>query len=164
MEHEQSRRMTMSDNLRTVGVLTLSGKRVTGYTTSEVYEGQALIDTDELAHVDIELVQRLAMRENLLCYFEDGEIHDLEYKRGDFNKSTIIGDGEDSALYRVECDESMDFIITQKTGHSAPNTLIRREPVEGVIELEVDSKVIGSVMVYGVSDHYYTNEATILVK
>lgn len=160
----------MEFNTFTKGALTLMGKRITGFTTQEFIEGEEYNfdpvqnGVQTVAYVDLDVILRLEERQEVIrCYFEDGEVKDQTIVHGKLDKLAIEAATDDYAVYTVETDEPMEFVITQYTGHASSNTIIRRKPVDGKIQFQLDSKIIGRVTVYGVSDTHYTNEAELLV-
>lgn len=160
----------MSEQYIKKGVLTLVGKRIVSFTTAEFhiddapsFEPEVYEDTTNV-YVDMDIIERLQQSAFTRFYYEDGDIHDQTILYGEFDQMAIVADSDEFATYRIECDEVMDFVITQMTGHLAPNNVVRKEPIDGVIQFQIDSKVIGKVLVYGVSDSYYTNEAELFIK
>jgi hypothetical protein len=70
---------------------------------------------------------------------------------------------EEYATYTLQTDEVTDIIIMQGFGNRSPLTVITREPVDGVIKLEIDSRVVGEVKIHAISETKYAAEVKVAV-
>lgn len=155
------------DGIITKGVLTLRGKRITGYTIESYPEDAYFVPNPEtdIAHVDITEIEKIKDAiTDFHFYHENGKVIRQTLVPGEFNTAQISAENDDFAVYTILTDEPMEIHIFQITGHSGQNTSVYREPVDGVIEVEIDSKIIGKVLVYAEGDTCYTSESELLVR
>lgn len=160
----------MNETFVTKGVLTLVGKRLTGHLTEDVPTAKAdglssvVRGGQTLIYVDLSVIEQLKLRGEMFLYYENGQILSQTMLTGALDKTVIAAETDEFATYTVASDEPMQFMITQVTGFKSSSSFVDIAPVDGVIRLEVDSKVPGRVKVFGQSDRYYTNEVELEIQ
>lgn len=147
-----------------VGVLTLKGKRLCGYTTKTVEkkDKRYLLDTHDgmftYTHVEMNTINLLSQRMNMYCYYEDGKIKNQTKLYGSFDKKEVVAEGDDYLTYTLETDEMTDVFITFVVGNKAQTSQATYHPVDGIVTVEIDPKAIGEIRICTSSDKAYSED------
>lgn len=149
-----------------VGVLTLKGKRLCGYTTKTVdkKEKRYLLDTHDgmftHTHVELDIINLLSQRMNMYCYYEDGKIKNMTKVYGQMDKKELKAEGDEYVTYTLETDEKTDVFVTFVVGNKAQTSQATYHPVDGVVTVEIDPKAIGELRICTISDTEYSEDVT----
>lgn len=157
LQKEYGRRDSMPKKV----VLSLVGKRITGYASCEYPTKEDIhIYPDEVA-VDESNIELLDSSGYL--YYEDGEILPMKKAHFECDKTSIQNDGIDTATIRLYTDEVTRVIVNQITGYDGDSYAVEREPIDGVIEIGIKTKMLGRITVNSVSDTCYMDAVEILI-
>ena len=151
------------------GLLILRGKRIVSHKLVRPYQGSydwvknwyERNQGRSYALVSPEIQQKIKGP----FYYYDGEtVKPMKKIKATVDKPFIESDGLDTVVVSIKTNETMEILIQQQIGVYRDQIIIEREPIDGKIEVSINSDGIGTIRIQATGETVYTGTVEIEVR